>query len=154
MTSPSSAASRIRWGGLELLGEYASTTKEWPGSAVPDPTNPLSVYAAQKTSAYTVGARYGFGELLESGRQKSYVSAEFSNFVAGDDGAPWERQNQLVLGYSRYVAENINLFGEYIHVDGFAPLNFVSGGNFPDGSTWSDRDAETEVLLFGAQGAF
>ncbi|MAP94358.1 MAG: hypothetical protein CMK07_05345 [Ponticaulis sp.] len=146
--------SRIRWGGLELLGEYASTTKEWPGSAVPDPTNPLSVYAAQKTSAYTVGARYGFGELLESGRQKSYVSAEFSNFVAGDDGAPWERQNQLVLGYSRYVAENINLFGEYIHVDGFAPLNFVSGGNFPDGSTWSDRDAETEVLLFGAQGAF
>ena len=82
------------------------------------------------------------------------MSLEFSNFRAGDDGAPWERQNQLVLGYSRFVGENINLFAELVHVEGFAPLNFVSGGNFPDGSTWSDRDATTDVLLFGAQAAF
>ena len=146
--------SRIRMGAFELLGEFASTTDDWPGSAVPDPTNPLSVYEAQKTHAFTVGGRYGFGEVLPNGRNKSYLSAEFSKFRAGDEGAPWERQNQIVLGYSRYLSENINLFGEYIHVDGFAPLNFVSGGNFPDGSTWSDNDAKTDVLMFGAQGAF
>lgn len=145
---------RADFGSLRLLGEFASTTDEWPGSAVPIPTNPLSVFEAQKTSAYTLGARYGLGDFLANGRQTSFISAEFSNFVAGDDGAPWERQNQFVLGYSRYVAENINLFGEYIHVDGFAPLNFVSGGNFPDGSTWSDKDAKTDVLMVGAQAAF
>lgn len=26
------------------------------------------------------------------------ISAEFSNFVAGPEGAPWERQNQYILG--------------------------------------------------------
>ncbi|WP_293611877.1 hypothetical protein [Ponticaulis sp.] len=149
-----SVYSRLNFGDIEFLGEFASTTEEWPGSAVPDPTNPLSVYEAQRTSAFTVGGRYGFGEYLPNGRRISAVSAEFSNFIAGDDGAPWERQNQLVLGYARYLGENLNLFGEYIHVDGFAPLNFVSGGNFPDGSTWSDRDATTDVFMLGAQAAF
>lgn len=145
---------RANFGPLELLGEFASTTKDWPGSAVPDPTNPLSQYEAQRTHAFTLGGRYGFGDQHPNGRYLNAVSLEFSNFRAGDDGAPWERQNQLVLGYSRFVGENINLFAELVHVEGFAPLNFVSGGNFPDGSTWSDRDATTDVLLFGAQAAF
>ena len=52
------------------------------------------------------------------------------------------------------MVPNVNVFGEAIHVDGFAPLNFLSGGNFPDGSTWSDNDANTNVLLVGAQVAF
>jgi hypothetical protein len=46
------------------------------------------------------------------------------------------------------------VFGEFIHVDGFVPLNFLSGGNFPDGSTWSERGATTDVILIGATAAF
>ena len=46
------------------------------------------------------------------------------------------------------------MFGEYIHTDGWVPLNFLSGGNFPDGSTWSERDATTDILTFGIQAAF
>ena len=141
-------------GNLELLGEFAETTDEWPGSAVPIPTNPLSVFDAQKTRSWTVGGRYGFGDTLLSGKRDHYVSLEFSKFRAGEEGAPWERQNQFVLGYSRYLIDNVNLFAEAIHVDGFAPLNFLTGGNFPDGSTWSDNDAKTEVILIGAHTAF
>ena len=49
---------------------------------------------------------------------------------------------------------NVNLFGEFVHVDGFVPLNFLSGGNFPDGSTWSEQGVDTNVILAGAQVAF
>jgi hypothetical protein len=141
-------------GNLELLGEFAETTDVWPGSAVPIPTNPLSVFDAQKTRSWTVGGRYGFGDTLLSGKRDHYISLEFSKFRAGEEGAPWERQNQFMLGYSRYLIDNVNIFAEAIHVDGFAPLNFLTGGNFPDGSTWSDNDAKTEVILIGAHTAF
>ena len=73
---------------------------------------------------------------------------------AGAEDSPWERQNQAVLGFSYFPFAHVNIFSEFIHVDGFAPLNFVSGGNFPDGSTWSDREAATNVILVGATAAF
>ena len=149
------AYGRLNYGDLQVLGEYARTTKVWPGSQVPIPTNPLSVFPATKTEAFTVGSRYAFGDknITNQGRDFA-LSAEFSKFIAGADGAPWERQNQAVLGLSWFPASNLNLFSEYVHVDGFAPLNFLSGGNFPDGSTWSDRDAATDVVLVGAQLSF
>lgn len=145
---------RIDLGPLRLLGEYAQTLDNWPGSAVPDPTNPLSIFEATETSAYTLGARYGFGGLVGTDKDRSALSFEFSQFTAGDDGAPWERQNQWVAGYSTFLTPSVNLFGELVRAEGFVPLNFLSGGNFPDGTTWSDRDAVTDVLLVGAQAAF
>ncbi|MCB9961695.1 MAG: hypothetical protein H6846_06125 [Hyphomonas sp.] len=144
----------LDYGKLKLLGEYAQTSDAWPGSAVPDPTNPLSRFEAQETRAFTIGGRYGLGAVSGAGHATSDVSLEFSSFVAGDKGAPWERQDQWVLGYSRYLSSNLNLFSEFVHVDGYAPLNFISGGNFPDGSSWSDRDAQTDIVLVGAQAAF
>jgi hypothetical protein len=144
-----------RWNGATLLGEFARTTKVWPGSAVPDPANPLSGFEASKVTSFTLGGRYEFGrEIASPMRRNIALSAEFSRFIAGDDGAPWEAQSQLVLGASYFVTPSINLFGEYIHVGGFVPLNFVSGGNFADGSTWSTQDANTDVILVGAQAAF
>lgn len=148
-----SAYGTLHNGPLTLLAEYAQTTEVWPGSSVPDPSNPLSDYAAQKTKSFVVGGRFGFGSRLED-LYSSSLSLEFSSFIAGDSGAPWENQDQWVVGYSKFLAPNINVFSELIHVEGYAPLNFVSGGNFPDGSTWSDRDARTDVILVGAQAAF
>jgi hypothetical protein len=145
-----SAYGTVNFGGLKLLGEFASTTKVLPGSAVPDPTNPLSAFAASKVSALTLGGRYS----LPFDRMPVDLSLEFSNFTAGDDGAPWERQNQWVVGASHYVVPNVNLFGEFVRTEGYVPLNFLSGGNFPDGSTWSDRDARSSIFNVGIQAAF
>ena len=39
-------------------------------------------------------------------------------------------------------------------MNGYVPLNFLSGGNFPDGSTWSVFDSSTDVVMAGAQVAF
>ena len=64
------------------------------------------------------------------------------------------QQDQLVAGVSHFVAGNINLFGEFIRTDGWVPLNFVSGGNQPDGGTWSTQDANSEIFLVGTQVAF
>ncbi|WP_328598372.1 hypothetical protein [Pontixanthobacter gangjinensis] len=149
------AYGKVNYGDLTLIGEYASTTKPLPGSAVPIPNNPLSAFPAVKTEAFTAGGRYAFGPKSSSQQGRQFaVSGEFSKFIAGADGAPWERQNQAVFGLSWFASANINLFSEFVHVDGFVPLNFLSGGNFPDGSTWSDRDANTNVALVGAQVAF
>lgn len=148
------AYARLDYGDLELLAEYAETTHEWEGTQVPDPTNPLSQFAAFAPSSLTLGARFGFGERLQNHDRSIKLSGEFSRFLAGPEGAPWRRQNQMVLGVSWMALPNVNLFGEYVHVDGFVPLNFLSGGNFPDGSTWSDPDVNTDVVVAGAQVAF
>ncbi|WP_300530608.1 hypothetical protein [Maricaulis sp.] len=142
---------RLDLGALRLLGEYARTTDEWPGSAVPIPSNPLSVFEAVETTSWGFGGRYA----IDTGRDEPfYLSAEFSTFIAGDEGAPWERQNQWVLGGSYFVTPSVNVFGELIRTEGWVPLNFLSGGNLPDGSSWSESDAETNVITLGIQAAF
>jgi hypothetical protein len=146
-----SVYSRLLLGELTLLGEYAQTTEVWPGSAVPDMTNPLSVFEAQETQSFTFGGRYN----LDIGAASDLaVSLEFSRFRAGDEGAPWERQDQYVGGLSYFLTPSVNIFGELIHTDGWAPLNFVSGGNLPGGASWSERDAKSDILTFGIQAAF
>ncbi|MCY4556477.1 MAG: hypothetical protein OXF79_08900, partial [Chloroflexi bacterium] len=89
------------------------------------------------------------------------LSAEFSRFTAGPDGAPWERQDQFVVGASWFVEPSVKLFAEYIRVEGFAPLNFISGGSIrdEDGNVLADRtisDAATRsnVFLLGINAAF
>ena len=149
------AYGRLTYGPVMLLGEYAQTTKVWPGSAVPDPTNPLSIYDPVRTRSFTLGGRLGIGpESLSSQTREFALSAEFSKFIAGADGAPWEAQSQIVFGSSWFPVANVNLFAEAVRADGFVPLNFLSGGNFPDGSTWSDQGARSHIILTGAQIAF
>ena len=149
-----SAYGTARIGDFELLGEYAETTKVWPGTRVPDPTNPLSVFEAVPATAFTFGGRYGFGEEWADARREFALSAEFSRFTAGDEGAPWETQSQFVAGLSWFPVGNVNLFGEYVLAEGFVPLNFLSGGNLPGGATISRQDVNTNVFLLGIQGSF
>jgi predicted porin len=140
-------------GKLNVIAEYAQTLDEWPGTF--NPVNPeYAEFAAQKNTTFTLGASYGFDFGLKNDVE---LSAEFSRFIAGDDGSPWEKQDQLVLGASYFLNTNVKLFAEYIHVDGWVPLNFLSGGNTfagPSDESWSDQDATTDAIVLGVTAAF
>ena len=145
-----SAYGRLDAGRLRLLGEFARTTRVWPGTHVPNLANPLSIYPASRVTSYTVGGRY-HAPLTANGLKLSF---EYSKFIAGPSGAPWNSQDQMVLGVANDISDRVSLFGEVVRIQGFAPLNFVSGGNFPDGSTWSDPTARSQVLVLGMKAGF
>ena len=133
--------------------ETSRSGLKWPGRGMsgPETFNPaLPGFPASKVSGFDIGAKYRHDA---QGTPVDF-SAEFSRFTAGPAGAPWERQDQTVLGVAWFPRPNAKLFAEYIRVDGFAPLDFISGGNIEDeegepipDATQSDRSARTDVLL-------
>lgn len=135
---------------LIVKGGFAKTTEVWKGTF--NPTPPLDVFEASKVSSLDLGAKY---DLNQSDKFKYTISAEFSNFRAGADGAPWERQNQIVLGFATLINNSSKLFVEVFRTDGYAPLNFISGSNdndpFPPGTTHSLREANSMGIVVGAQ---
>ena len=144
---------KLVFGAFTFKGELARTTEEWPGTFNPD----MPQFAASDVTSFDIGTRYRYG----SSAGPVDLSAEFSRFVAGPDGAPWEQQDQIVLGAAWFVRPSAKLFAEYIHIDGFAPLNFISGGSvrshigevIPD-RTISDRSARSDVFMVGVNVAF
>ncbi|MFK8067239.1 MAG: hypothetical protein AB8D52_03245 [Gammaproteobacteria bacterium] len=137
---------QLNMGNFEILAEYAKTAKEWPGTFNPA----IPEFSAHKVTSWGLGGKYKTSMM---GKPLA-LSAEFSRFEAGPSGAPWDRQDQTVLGIASFVTSSVKLFGEYIHVDGYAPLNFVSGGNLGVGQTHSDRDADSDILMFGVNAAY
>ena len=130
-----------------IKGSFAKTEHVWPGTA--NPTPPMNEFEASKVSSLDIGASYTvnpYGNIIWS------VSGEFSNFRAGSGGSPWERQNQTVLGIAGLVNGSSRLFLEVFRTKGYAPLNFISGGNFEDPTqTHSDRDASSIGIVLGGQ---
>ena len=134
---------------LQIQGSYTKTSGIWPGTY--NPTPPLNVYAAARVSAMDIGAKYDF----KLGKEITYsASFEFSNFIAGATGSPWEFQNQYILGFSALIKQSTRLLIEGFRTEGFAPLNFLSGGNLPPGETISDRGAKSHGVVVGAMLTF
>ena len=140
-------------GDFTFKGEFARTTEEWPGTFNPA----IAQFAASRVTSFDIGARYRY----DTGAGPLDVSAEFSRFIAGPDGAPWEHQDQIVLGAAWFVRPSAKLFAEYIRVKGFAPLNFISGGSVRDDmgevipdATISDSAARSDVVMVGVNVAF
>jgi len=133
---------------ITVKGGYARTGEEWPGTFNPAP--PLNEFAASNVSSLDAGIQI---KLNQEGRVRYALSGEFSNFVAGAEGSPWERQNQIVVGFSGTINTASKLFLELFKVDGYAPLNFISGSNdfdpFPPGSTLSKADASSIGVVAG-----
>ena len=129
---------------------FAKTVDVWKGTHNPAP--PLDVFAASKVSSLSIGAKY---DLNQNDKLKYTVSGEFSNFVAGADGSPWERQNQIIVGLAAMLNKSSKLFIELFRTDGYAPLNFISGSAdnapFPAGQTHSLRSANSMGIVLGAQ---
>ena len=136
---------------LTVKGEFAQTTDEWPGTFNPN----ISQFSASKVTSFDIGVKYRnrFNDIPVN------LSAEFSRFKAGPTGAPWERQDQLVLGSAWFTQPNVKLFSEYIHTEGYAPLNFISGGHKEgveviNDRSHSDSSAQSDILMIGANIAF
>jgi hypothetical protein len=134
---------------LLVIAEYAKTLDQWAGTFNPY----IPQFKAEENTTFTLGARYSASVGLE---QDMDFSAEFSRFEAGASGSPWEKQDQLVLGASYFLTPSVNLFAEAIAVDGWVPLNFLSGGNPGSkvGTSWSSQSSKTKVLTFGIQAGF
>ena len=145
---------------LTLIAEAAQTLEVWPGSANPN-FPAYADFAPQKNLTFTLGGKYAADFGLE---QPVSLSVEFSRFESGAKGSPWEKQDQYVLGASYFPVDSVKLFAEYVHVAGWVPLNFLSGGNrdaanaFPNvpalHESWSDQDAKTDLIVIGVQAAF
>ena len=138
---------------ITIKGGFAKTVNVWPGTH--NPTPPLDVFEASKVSSKDIGAKYTFKS--NSGVKHS-ISGEFSDFIAGPSGAPWERQNQIVIGYSALINNSSKLFLELFRTDGYVPLNWISGSDpfapFPPGETHSVREAFSHGVVIGGQITF
>ncbi len=135
---------------LVLKGGFAKTVNVWEGTH--NPTPPLDVWEASKVSSLDYGASY---VLNPEGKTPHTISAEFSNFRAGPEGSPWERQNQTVVGFSSLIQKSSKLFVELFRTDGYVPLNWISGSTpfapFPPGETHSVLKAFSYGIVIGGQ---
>lgn len=136
-----------------IKGGFAKTVNVWPGTH--NPTYPLDLFEASTVSSKDIGVKYTFKSNSEI---KHSLSAEFSDFVAGPSDAPWERQNQIVIGYSAFIKNSSKLFLELFRTNGYVPLNWISGSDpfepFPPGETHSVRDAFSHGIVIGSQITF
>ena len=144
---------RLTTGDFTFKGELARTLDPWPGTFNPA----LPQFPASDVTSFDLGVKYRLG--LDRGPVD--ISTEFSRLETGPDGAPWKRQDQLVVGAAWFARPSVKLFAEYIRVDGFAPLNFISGGSVRDTDgnvvpdrTVSDASARLDVFLVGVNAAF
>jgi len=139
-------------GRLKIIGEFAETEDPWPGTHNPSP--PLDVFAAHDVTAFDIGASYLV--TIPGIPRDVDISVDFSQFETGPSGSPWEDQSQFVIGLEAMVNEHAKIFAEYIHTEGYAPLNFISGPDPFDptedpGTTHSDNGAESDIFLVGMQ---
>ncbi len=136
-----------------VQAEYAKTRDVWPGTFNPS----IPQFAASNVESWDIGGRI----TTHLGEHRVDWSADFSRFVAGPGGSPWELQDQIVLGSAMFLTPSVKLFGEVVRAEGYVPLNFVSGGSIRDGfgnidntQTHSNADANTNAVVFGINAAF
>lgn len=142
--------STLNWDQMTLKGEYVSTVNTMLGTH--NPNAPLNIYKASRISSYDVGVKYrahAFDKPL-------HLSADFSTLIAGPNGAPWEHQDQWVAGIASFPSPNVKLFSEVIFVDGYLPLQFLTGGTPGEdpGDTESATNKRSQVLMTGVTLAF
>lgn len=128
-------------GKLELLGEFAKTNETWPGTLNPA----FPQWEESKVTSWMAGAKYPIAKVW--GKELD-LSFSFSRFIAGPAGSPWNKQDQWVVGLQSFVTPSVKLFAEYIHVNGFVPLNNISD------PTVSTQDVKNGAGVIGVAAAF
>jgi hypothetical protein len=136
------AYGEVKLDAFRFKGAFHQTLKVMPGTFNPSP--PLNIYPASKITAFDAGVVYETAPVLFG--KPVFLSTEFSKFIAGPSGAPWHRQSQWTTGVAYYPQPNVKLFAEHIKIEGYAPLNFLTGGN---GTLDTNGDAQSRVVLAG-----
>lgn len=117
-----------------------------------NPYPPLNKFFGTQVASLALGGKYFFNM---DKKIKYATSLEYSRFRTGTVGAPWERQNQIILGLSGFINKTSKLFVEFFRTEGYVPFNFISGSKpfepFPPGVTHSERNAFTFGGIIGAQ---
>jgi hypothetical protein len=134
--------SKLEMARFTLQGEFAKTIDVWPATHNPDD---FDQFAASKVTSFDIGAAY---RLPYRGRDYT-VSTSFSTFIAGPDGSPWHRQDQIVAGLSTVFKKTVKPFVEYIRVDGYVPLGGISNVDPATGDSNSDQGVHNNVFLVG-----
>ena len=140
----------LGWNAVTLKGEFMQTVGVWPGTHNPNP--PLNAFAASKVTSYDLAGRYR----LPVGGKTVDLSLSFSSFLSGPTNAPWRGQDQFVGGLAIYLEPNVKLFSELVLVNGYDPLNFLSGGipGQNPGVSDSDPSNRSKVIMSGVNVAF
>lgn len=146
-----SAYTKIKYKDRFLFkSEFIKTEFTLRGAHNPYP--PLNKFFGTQVASLAFGGKYFFNM---DKKVKYATSFEYSRFRTGTVGAPWERQNQMILGLSGMVTSTSKLFVELFRTEGYVPFNFISGSEpfkpFPPGVTHSERNAFTFGILLGAQ---
>ena len=138
---------------LTLKGEFAHTADAWPGTFNPG----MPEFEASRVSSFDMGAKYRYDTVAGPVdlSPSSAVSSRAQTALRGNT------QDQIALGAALYPRPNAKLFAEYIRIDGYAPLNFISGGSVTDeegnvipDATHSDISARSDVVHIGVNLAF
>ena len=114
----------LRWGRLQLAGEYVSTVDNWP--LTDHRVIAYRVEASADTFVFRVPSRF---------------SASWSEGIQGPTGSQFEYNQQLVLGMAWYCSPNTQFSFEYVQSLGFAPLINLT--------TVSDRSVRQHSAVFG-----
>lgn len=144
------AYAQLKWDGLTVRGEFMQTVHAWPGTHNPNP--PLDIFPASRVTSYDVGAKYR----MRVKDRPFDLSLDYSALVAGPKGAPWRKQDQWVAGLAFFPIANVKLFSEIVLINGYEPLNFISGGipGEDPGDTESDTHKHSQALVVGVNLAF
>lgn len=59
-----------------------------------------------------------------------------------------------MLGAAHFITPSVKGFVELLQINGYAPLNFISGGNVAPGATHSDIDTVNRGVIIGVNAAF
>jgi hypothetical protein len=108
---------------VTFSSEIVQTFEDWPGTAG-TLTQPANFFPASKVTAYALEAKV---DVAEDTSVPSAISVSWSEGRRGASGSEWEFNRQLTVGFQAQVQSNIGVYFEFNHLQGFAPLQWLSG---------------------------
>jgi hypothetical protein len=114
---------RLRFNPVTFSSEIVQTFEDWPGTAG-TLTQPANFFPASKVTAYALEAKV---DVAEDTSVPSAISVSWSEGRRGASGSEWEFNRQLTVGFQAQVQSNIGVYFEFNHLQGFAPLQWLSG---------------------------
>lgn len=154
---------------FSLRGEIARTLSPWPGTAG-TPTQPAFFFDAAHVTAFVAEGKIEFDVYTQKDSQGNVVktiplalTASWGEGIQGAEKSPWRHNKQFTAALQSKITESVLVYFEYNLVQGFAPLQFMSGfypdtGGAPGAPVVfvqpSKIDVQENLFLVGVTAAF